>query len=132
MHLTFEMIEFNASLDQDNHLFLCQNVCKTALIELIFVHFVVLLQVTQEINFCTPSSAKTCNCFWLKVFFLVIDFIMRRFPNFHLGLKLIDSSHFVVSSKKTNFAISFNFKLFNKYFSFYRSSILHEFLFSSL
>ena len=48
------------------------------------------------------------------------------------SLKILNSSHFVVSSKKSNFETSLNFMIFNKYFSFYRSRILHQFSISSL
>ena len=44
------------------------------------------------------------------------------------SLKILYSSQFSNSSKKSNFEISLNFKLFMKYFSFFGSNILKQFL----
>ena len=45
-------------------------------------------------------------------------------------LKNLHSSQLIVSSKKSNFETSLNFKIFMKYFCFYGSSILNQFLIS--
>ena len=47
-------------------------------------------------------------------------------------LKILYLSQFSVSSKKSNFEISLNFKLFIQYFIFYKSNIENQFLISRL
>ena len=66
-------------------------------------------------------------------FFLVISLLSLNPSNIckYKTIKILYSSHFMVLLKKSDFEISLNFKIFMKYFCFYRSSILNQFLISS-
>ena len=74
-------------------------------------------------SFQACSTLWPTELLWSKI--LISNFNYR-------SLKILHSSHLIVSSKKSNFEISLNFKIFMKYFCFYGSTILNQFFYFKL
>ena len=95
--------------------------------QIFYCRFNLLFKSTVILLCCILSLYSCTHCG--KTSFLVSN------PNLICNcksLKILYSTHFSVSSKKSNFEISLNFKLFMKYFTFITSNILNQFSISSL